>query len=65
MAKDEREWLRTRLHASLMINLQMPKDQNIKPEDLFSLPSDKIIKEKKDLPTLEEMLKTAERYRKE
>lgn len=65
MMKDERDWQRMRLQTSFLINLQMEKDKSIKPEDLFSLPSDKIIKVKKDLPTKEEMLEIAEKYRKE
>ena len=51
MLKDEREWLRTRMLASLLINVQLPKDKHIYPEDLFTLPSDNIIKKKKALPT--------------
>ena len=65
MSKDEREWQRMRLQTSFLINLQIEKDKSIKPEDLFRLPSDQIMKVKKDLPSHEEMLEAAKRYRKE
>ncbi|SDJ96371.1 hypothetical protein SAMN04487898_105165 [Pedobacter sp. ok626] len=65
MLKDEREWLRTRMLASLLINVQMPKDKHITPEQLFALPSDSLIKKKKPTPTKSEMMAAFERYRKD
>lgn len=65
MMKTERDWQIMRTQTSFLVNLQLEQDKNIKPEDLFRLPSDQIIKVKKDLPTKEEMLEAAARYRKE
>lgn len=65
MLKDEREWLRTRMLASLLINVQMPKDKHITPEQLFALPSDSLITKKKPTPTKAEFDAAVERYRKE
>ncbi|WP_316817280.1 hypothetical protein [Pedobacter nyackensis] len=65
MGKDEREWLRTRMLASLLINVQMPKDKHITPEQLFALPSDKLITKKKPTPTREEFDRAVAKYRKE
>lgn len=65
MLRDEREWQRTRWLASLLINVQMPKDKHVLAEDLISLPSDKLIKKKKPIPTKAEMMAAFERYRKE
>lgn len=65
MIKDEREWLRTRVLASLLINVQMPKDKHIKPEDLFSLPSDNVIKIKKQIPSKADFDEAVARYRKD
>lgn len=65
MYKDEREWIRTRLLASLLINVQMPKDKVIKAEDLFSLPSDNLIKVKKQIPTRAEFEEAIALYRKD
>ena len=64
MGKDEREWLRTRMLASLLINVQLPKDKHITPEMLFSLPSDNLIIKKKPIPTKDEFLAAVERYQK-
>lgn len=64
MQKDEREWLRTRMLASLLINVQLPKDKHISPEMLFALPSDKLIKKKKPTPTREEFDRAVAQYRK-
>lgn len=65
MGKDEREWLRTRMLASLLINVQMPKDKHITPEQLFALPSDKLIIKKKPTPTRAEFETAIAKYRKE
>jgi hypothetical protein len=65
MLKDEREWLRTRMLASLLINVQLPKDKHISPEQLFALPSDNLIKTKKPTPTREEFDRAVAKYRKE
>jgi hypothetical protein len=64
MCKDEREWLRTRMLATLLINVQLDKDKHIRPEELFHLPSDVIIDKKKDIPTKDEFLQAIERYKK-
>jgi hypothetical protein len=65
MLKDEREWLRTRMLASLLINVQLPKDKHISPEQLFALPSDTLIKVKKPTPTRAEFDAAIVKYRKE
>jgi hypothetical protein len=65
MGKDEREWLRTRMLASLLINVQLPKDKHITPEMLFSLPSDILIEKKKPTPTRDEFLAAIKRYEKD
>lgn len=65
MGKDEREWLRTRMLASLLINVQLPKDKHITPEMLFSLPSDNLIVKRKPTPTKEEFLAAVQRYEKD
>jgi len=66
MFKDEREWQRTRTLAMLLINVQLPKDQNVTGEELIRLPSDIIIEKKKDIPTkqdFEEAVKRFEEYK--
>jgi len=65
MIKDERASQRIRTLATLMVNLQLDKDKHLKPEELWRLPSDKIIKVKKELPTYEEMMEVVKKYRKE
>ena len=65
MLKDEADWQRMRLHATLMINLQLEKGKHIEPEELIKLPSDEVKLTKKALPTYEDMMAAAERYRKE
>jgi len=64
MLKDEREWLRTRMLATLLINVQLDKDKHIQPEELFKLPSDILIQRKKDIPSKDEFLQAVERYKK-
>jgi hypothetical protein len=65
MIKDERASQKVRTHATMMVNLQLKKEDQLKPEQLWKLPSDNIIKVKKNIPTKQEMLEAAERYRKE
>lgn len=65
MFKDEREMMRTRLLASLLINVHLPPNKHCKPEDLFSLPSDNVIKVKKQIPTKAEFDEAVARYKKD
>lgn len=64
MIRDERDWMRTRMLASLLINVQLPKDKHITPEELFHLPSDILIDKKKDIPTREEFEEAIKRFEK-
>lgn len=65
LLRDEREWQRTRWLAALLVNIQLPKNSKVDPEDLIKLPSDSLIKVKKPTPTKAEFDAAVARYRKE
>ena len=64
MFKDERKWDRMRTQSALLINVQLPKDQNILPHELIPLPSDIIIEKKKEIPTREDFERLVKEYSK-
>ena len=64
MYKDERKWQRVRTQTALLINVQLPKDQNISPEELIRLPNDIVIEKKKDIPTREDFERLVKEYSK-
>ena len=64
LQRDEREWQRMRMQTALLINVHLAKDKHISPEELFVLPSDKLITKKKLAPTKEDFENAIERYNK-
>lgn len=62
LQRDEREWQRMRMQTALLINVHLAKDKHVLPEDLFALPSDRLIKKKKPTPSKEDFQKAIERY---
>ena len=60
--KEEQEWIRTRWMTTLLINVQLPKGNKVKPSDLIELECDTRDFVKPEVMTDEELQKIIKSY---